>query len=167
MRKKSQICLVLPLALLLAALPACDTPAEAELTLIEAVRQETLKFQSASVASAAGYQADDHCVAHPQLGGMGFHWINPELVDPVFDPMKPEVLLYSTVAGGGLELTGVEYVVIDTGQSRPEFDGHPFDVGGVPPLTEAGVAHWSLHVWAHRENPAGLFTPFNPNISCD
>jgi hypothetical protein len=166
MRKQSRVRLALPLALLLAALPSCDNPAEAEPTLLAMLRQETSKFQSTSAAAAAGYQADDHCVAHPELGGMGFHWVNPDLVDPVFDPMKPEVLLYASVAGGGLELVAVEYVVIDTGQARPDFDGHPFDVGGVPPLTAAGVAHWSLHVWAHRDNPAGPFTPFNPNVSC-
>jgi hypothetical protein len=166
MRKPSRIRLTLPLALLVAALPACDNPAEAEPTLLEAVRQETVRFQSTSAAAAAGYQADDHCVAHPEMGGMGFHWVNGDLIDPVFDPMKPEALLYGPASGGGRELIGVEYIVIDTGQPRPDFDGHPFDVGGVPPLMAAGVAHWSLHVWAHRDNPAGPFAPFNPSVSC-
>jgi hypothetical protein len=166
MRKHSQIRLTLPLALLLAGLSACDSPAEAEPTLLEAVRQATLSFQSTSEATAAGYVADHHCVAHPELGGMGFHWVNQDLIDPVYDPMRPEALLYAPAAGGGVVLIGVEYIVIDVGQPQPSFDGHPFDVGGVPPLMEAGVAHWSLHVWAHRDNPSGLFAPFNPNVSC-
>jgi hypothetical protein len=171
MRQHSQIRLTLPLALplalLLAALPACDDPAGAAPTLLDEVRQETLRFQSTAEATAAGYQADHHCVAHPELGGMGFHWVNQGFVDPVFDPMQPEALLYAPAAGGGVELVGVEYIVIDVGQQRPSFDGHPLDVGGVPPLMEAGVAHWSLHVWAHRDNPSGLFAPFNPTVACD
>jgi hypothetical protein len=166
MRPKNPIRLTLALAVLLAALPACDNPAQAEPSLLDAVRKETSRFQSTSVAITAGYQADDHCAAHPQMGGMGFHWVNGDLVDPVFDPMKPEALLYAPTAGGGRELIGVEYIVIDVGQPRPDFDGHALDVGGVPPLMAAGVAHWSLHVWAHRDNPAGMFAPFNPNVSC-
>ena len=60
----------------------------------------------------------------------------------------------------------MEYIVLNMGQERPSFGGHPFDVGGVGPLQRAGVAHWSLHVWLFEENPAGLFAPFNPNITC-
>jgi hypothetical protein len=36
----------------------------------------------------------------------------------------------------------------------------------VMPLTLAGIAHWSLHVWLYEDNPNGVFTPFNPNVSC-
>lgn len=116
---------------------------------------------------AAGYVEDPHCVAHPDLGGMGYHWANEDLIDPAFEPLVPEVLLYGPTAEGGRQLLGVEYVVIDVGQERPQFDGHPFDVGGVPPLEAAGVAHWSLHVWTHAANPSGDFSPFNPNVSCN
>ncbi|CAN5759954.1 hypothetical protein BH23GEM6_BH23GEM6_24950 [soil metagenome] len=134
--------------------------------LLRAVRQETSRFNSTTQAIRAGYQADTHCVAVPGLGGMGYHWVNEGLIDPVFDPMRPEVLLYGTGPGGNLRLIGVEYIVINVGQPHPSFDGHPFDVGGVPPLMAAGIPHWSLHVWIHEVNPNGLFTPFNPNVSC-
>ncbi len=147
---------------------ACsDSPSAPSETLLDQVRANVDVFASPEAAAAAGYVEDAHCVAHPELGGMGYHWINEELVDPEFDPLEPEVLLYGPTSEGGRQFLGVEYVVIDVGQDRPQFDGHPFDIGGVPPLEEAEVAHWSLHVWTHVENPSGDFFPFNPNVSCD
>ncbi len=135
--------------------------------LLKAVRQSTALFHASRQALRAGYEADAHCVAHPELGGMGMHWVNGALIDPVFDPFEPEVLLYAPRDGNNPELIGVEYIVIDVGQPKPYFDGHPFDDGGVPPLEAAGVPHWSLHVWAHKDNPSGTFAPFNPDVSCD
>src|SRR5687767_2746611 len=64
--------------------------------LLKSVRQATSKFHSTTQAIKAGHEPDDHCVSHPVLGGMGYHWVNPHLVDPVFDPLKPEALLYAT-----------------------------------------------------------------------
>lgn len=150
------------------ALGGCDdSPAgPEESALLETVRQETARFASTAEASRAGYQANPHCVAHPDLGGMGHHWINPELVDPAFDALQPEVLLYAPDAQGNLQLVGVEYIVVDQGQEHPRFEDHPFDIGGVKPLMEAGVPHWSLHVWVHRANPSGVFAPFNPDVTC-
>jgi hypothetical protein len=26
--------------------------------------------------------------------------------------------------------------------------------------------HYDLHVWTHKANPAGVFSPFNPKVSC-
>jgi hypothetical protein len=95
---------------------------------------------------------------------MGYHWINGSLIDAVFDPLQPEVLLYATGPGGNLRLVAVEYIVLDVGQTRPTFDGHPLDVRGAPFL--ASVPHWTQHVWLYEENPSGIFAKFNPNISC-
>jgi len=133
-----------------------------ESDLLKSVRQATSRFHSTNQAIMAGYIPDEHCVAAPGLGGMGYHWANPSLVDPVHDPLKPEVVLYATGPGGQLRLVALEYVVINVGQPRPTFDGHPFDVGGTP----VPVPHWSLHVWLYENNPSGLHAPFNPNISC-
>ena len=96
------------------------------------------------------------------LGGMGFHWVNPALVDPVFDPLQPEAVLYAPGPGGQLRLIGLEYIVINTGQPAPQFGTQPFDVGGTP----IQAPHWSLHLWLYEPNPSGLFAPFNPNVSC-
>jgi hypothetical protein len=130
--------------------------------LLLPVMRATAKFHSTAQAIKAGYEPDDHCVSVPGLGGMGFHWANPSLVDPVFDPLKPEVMLYATGPGGNLKLVAVEYIVINVGQPAPMFGDQPFDVGGSP----VPVPHWSLHVWLYENNPSGIFVPFNPNISC-
>jgi hypothetical protein len=36
------------------------------------------------------------------------------------------------------------------------------------PLDEAHMfaPHFDRHVWIHRDNPNGVFTPFNPAVSC-
>jgi hypothetical protein len=132
--------------------------------LIKDVRQATARFHSTVQAVKAGYVPDPHCVAAPGLGTMGHHWVNPSLMDPVFDPLRPEALLYAPDRNGNLKLVAVEYIVINVGQPQPMFAGRPFDVGGVPPLGD--TPHWSLHVWVWEENPSGMFAPFNPNLSC-
>jgi hypothetical protein len=160
-------------AAVVATLTACDNePAGPDDDLLTRVAAETIKFAATAQALAAGYEEDQHCVQHPDLGSMGAHWVNGPLMDGEFDAMKPEVLLYEPQPNGGVQLVGVEYIVIaepDTdleGAARPDFDGHPFDVGGVGPLMAQGVPHWSLHVWVHRANPAGVFAPFNPDVTC-
>lgn len=153
----------------LVGLVACDdsSPSEVEESLIDLVRAETLAYESTTAAAQAGYAGDGVCVAHPDLGGMGEHWVSEARIDPEFDAMEPEAILYAPGAGGEPELVAVEYIVIDTGQDAPEFDGQEFDVGGVPPLEAEEVDHWSLHVWLHRDNPSGMFAPFNPDVSCE
>jgi hypothetical protein len=138
----------------------------ADTDLIKLVRRATARYHSTNQAIRAGYLGDEHCAAHPELGGMGYHWVNMDLIDPVFDPENPEALLYEPDKNGNLKLVGVEYIVINIGQERPHFGDHPFDIEGVPPLMEAGVPHWSLHVWIYKENPNGMFVPFNPQVSC-
>jgi hypothetical protein len=121
-----------------------------------------MRFHATQQATRAGYAVASPCVSAPGLGGMGFHWVNNSLVDPVFEPLKPEAVLYEPAPNGQLKFVAVEYIVINVGQPAPTFDGHPFDVGGTP----VPVPHWSLHVWLNRENPNGLFTPFNPDVVC-
>jgi hypothetical protein len=145
--------------------PAVD-PGASQQELVQALRQETARFRSVTQAVKAGYESTHECVAVPGLGAMGVHWANEALVDPVFEPLRPEALLYEPEANGGSRLVGVEYIVIDVGQPRPTVAGRPFDVGGVAPLTALGVPHWSLHVWVWADNPSGLFAPFNPALSC-
>jgi hypothetical protein len=186
MRRYPKLALGLPLSAVLVGLAACgETPAEpavhdhavlhaahstkgvqtaydAHGDLLKAVRTATARFNSTTQAIRAGYVPDDHCVAVPGLGGMGYHWVNFDLVDPVFDPLQPEAVLYETGPGGNLRLVAVEYIVVDVGQPHPHFGDQPFDVGGTP----LPFDHYSLHVWLYKDNPAGLFTPFNPNVTC-
>ncbi len=166
-------------ALLLLALTACkkevrNEPTElnatsavakeksADTELLKSVKQATSRFHSMGQAIKAGYVPSDHCVSVPGLGGMGYHWANPSLIDPVFDPLKPEVVLYASGPGGKLRLVAIEYIVINVGQPRPMFGSQPFNIGGTP----TPAPHWSLHVWLYHDNPNGMFTPFNPTITC-
>ena len=139
-----------------------DAAQHANGDLLKSLREATSRFNSTTQAIDAGYEPDDHCVAVPGLGGMGYHWANGSLIDPVVDLMKPEVVLYETGPGGNLRLVAVEFIVVNTGQARPMFGDHPFDIGGTP----LPIPHWSLHVWIHKENPNGIFRPFNPMVSC-
>jgi hypothetical protein len=131
-------------------------------SLLKQVRQRTARFNSSNQAIRAGYLPDDHCVAHPEMGGMGYHWLNPGLLDDEFDPLQPEVILYERHKNGSMRLIGVEYIVMNTGQDHPHFGDYPFDVGGTP----IPAPHWSLHVWVHKNNPSGMFAPYNPTVSC-
>ena len=131
--------------------------------LLAQVRRASAKYQRVEVAIADGYLEASHCVYNEELdAGMGYHFVNQDLVDPFFDPFKPEALLYEKDEDGEFKLVGVEYIVIDVGQEHPHFGNHPFDVGGTP----VPVDHYSLHVWVWRHNPLGMFFPYNPNVGC-
>ena len=176
----------LPAALWAVALTACETPSDVHThgspilnsdqavlqevgtgnlsELAKSVRAATARYHSPVQAARAGYvdPGPDECVAVPALGGMGYHWANFGLVDDNYDPMVPEVLLYEPGPQGQPHLVAVEYIVLNLGQAAPTFGGQTFDVGGTP----VPAPHWSLHVWVHKNNPNGLFTPFNPTVSC-
>lgn len=134
--------------------------------LAKVVHASASRYHATAQARKDGYVADPICVALPGTGGMGVHWANGPLIDPVFEATRPEVVLYAPDSNGKSRLVAVEYVVIDVGQPAPTFAGHPFDVGGVPPLMQAGIPHWSLHVWLFEENPTGMFMRWNPNVAC-
>jgi hypothetical protein len=146
----------------LVATSGATTQKMLETELLKSVRQSTSRFNSTTQAIQAGYMPDDHCVAVPGVGGMGYHWLKASLVDPTLDPLNPEVLLYATGQGGNLRLVAVEYIVLNVGQTAPTFGNEPFKVGGAP----LPVPHWTLHVWLHEHNPSGIFENFNPNITC-
>lgn len=129
--------------------------------LVAAVRAATARFHSTVQAEKAGYLPDPFCVASP-AGGMGHHWVNPSFVDGVFEPTKPEVVLYAPDKHGRMKLVAVEYIVAKTGPTAPTFNGHSFDDGGAP----LPFPHWTLHVWLYESNASGLFAPFNPGVDC-
>ena len=59
-----------------------------------------------------------------------------------------------------------------TGQSAPPtFHGVPYDTMIDDPTTETDEAHmfephFDRHVWIYRDNPNGVFAPFNPAVTC-
>ena len=146
---------------------------------LERVRAALEKYQDPYVAVRDGYFSTVGCVHYPQpggagrvpyvAGGMGIHFLNPQLVGPVPDPMRPAILLYEP-DGNKLRLIGAEWFVpLATGvKERPSVFGRPFDgpMEGHEPLLPKGLHHYDLHVWLWKENPAGLFSPTNPRVTC-
>lgn len=130
--------------------------------LLKELHAVASRFHSTKQAEIAGYAEDPFCVEVPGLGGMGHHWVNQSLVDPVFDPLNPEVVLYAPDKNGKMKLVAVEFIVINANQPAPTFDGQAFDVGGTP----IPAPHWSLHVWLGKPNPNGTFAPWNPDVDC-
>lgn len=147
---------------------------------LEKVRAALEKYQDPYVAVRDGYFSTVGCIHYPRAGGpghvpypagaMGVHFLNPALVGPKPDPMHPAILLYEP-DGGTLRLVGAEWFVpIATGiKERPVLFGQPFDgpMAGHEPLMPESLHHYDLHVWLWKENPSGLFSPTNPNVTCE
>jgi hypothetical protein len=139
--------------------------------LVQLVRKATKQFVDVNAATAAGYQPFLGCVSGPDHGAMGYHYVNSALVgDGQLDASRPEVLIYEA-SGGGLQLVGVEFVVIaDTWLAQhgtpPVLEGQTFQFVSSP--NRYGLpAHFELHVWAWRNNPNGAFVDWNNKVSCE
>ncbi len=141
------------------------------------LRAATTKFHSLAKATHHDYAkfsdtAGISCIAEPGMGAMGIHYVNSTKVgNPSIVATKPEALLYSPDKHGRLHLAAVEYIVVKadwdaTHTAPPRLFGHTFNFTdapnrfGLPPF-------YSLHVWAFKHNPAGMFEMWNPNVHCD
>ena len=143
------------------------------------VRAALDKYKDPIVAVHDGYFSTLGCVTFPKVarpghvpyprGGMGVHFLNGALIGKPLDPLQPQVLVYEPV-GGRLELVAAEWFVPLTPdvKERPQLFGRPFDgpMEGHHPLMPHALHHYDLHVWLWKANPAGLFSPTNPNIKC-
>lgn len=129
---------------------------------LKAVKKATAKYHNFQKALEDGFVQVSPCVSHPTLGTMGYHYANIERVlDPALDPAEPEVLLYIPNEQGNLRLVAVEYVVpLGLVPEPPVLFGQTFHTDPEP------LNQYSLHVWAWRNNPSGIFAPFNPKLSC-
>ncbi len=139
--------------------------------LVETVRQATRSFRNVDAAQTAGYGLFHGCVSGPQEGAMGIHYVNGDLVgDGEIDASHPEALIYE-IRNGRLQLVGVEYVVIAEAwdanhETPPTLMGQVFHYVGAPNRYRI-PAFYELHVWAWKPNPSGMFTDWNPNVSCE
>lgn len=124
------------------------------------------------------------------LGAMGVHYVRPDLLGITAPPSPrvdgtgvhtdfrtPSILIYEPQADGSMELVAVENLVFarawrDRGHSAvPSFHGVPYDAMIDDPATPADEAHmfephFDRHVWIYRDNPNGIFAPFNPAVTC-
>lgn len=157
-----------------AAAPQADVPATAANAMdLAALRRATARYHRVEVALDDGFLAPppEECVAAPP-GGMGYHYVNPGHMDLEIDATRPEALLYEPMANGKVRLVGAEFLVHGDGWDAanpgtlPSFAGVEFD----PPMDRAAAAppgpFYTLHVWLWKDNPSGMFAPFNPRVSC-
>jgi hypothetical protein len=102
---------------------------QAEVSVTDPARSATAKYYNLTVTKKAGYSiladaAGITCIAEPQMGAMGVHYVKGDLVkDPAIDATHPEALVYAPDRHGGLHLAALEYVVIksdwDAKQPQP------------------------------------------------
>lgn len=124
------------------------------------------------------------------VGSMGIHYFRPDLLgitetEPRIngvgvhtDFRNPSVLIYEPQEDGSMELVAVENLVFKTAWTeanagkKPDFMGYEYFSMVDNPVTDTDEAHmfephYDLHMYLYRENPAGLFSPFNPAVSCN
>jgi hypothetical protein len=123
-------------------------------------------------------------------GAMGVHYFRPDLLGVTAPPSPrvngtgtytdfraPAILIYEPQADGSLQLVAVENLVFKASwaaaghASPPTFHGVAYDDMQDDPATTADEAHnfephYDRHVWLYRENPNGVFEPFNAAVSC-
>jgi hypothetical protein len=124
------------------------------------------------------------------LGAMGVHYFRPDLLGITAPPnprvngngihtdfLTPSILIYEPQSNGSLELVAVENLAFEAAwkaaghATPPAFHGVPYNFMVNNPTTPADEAHmfephYDRHVWIYRENPNGVFAPFNPKVSC-
>ena len=170
------LCAIAALALSLGAGSVrAQEPSKAEL---DEIRQALEKYKDPYVAVRDAYMSTVGCVhysgekiaGHMEYpkGAMGIHFVNLLVTGPL-DPKRPNILIYEPV-GGKLELVAAEWLVpLAAAKERPVLFGHPFDgpMEGHEPLIPRDFAHYDLHAWLFKDNPLGMYSPTNPNVSCE
>ena len=162
----------------LAALPAPVGAEEPNAAEIDAMREALAKYKDPYVAVRDLYLSTVGCVHYDGMkmpghmeypkGGMGIHFVNLTVQGPL-DPKKPNVLIYEPV-GDKLELVAAEWLVpVAVAKERPVLLGQPFQgpMEGHEPLIPQEFVHYDLHAWLFKDNPNGMFSPTNPDVTCE
>lgn len=166
-------------------------------TELEEIQKATEKYHDVRAALADGYVLPmDMCVtaeiegAPKQLGAMGLHYVRPDLlgitgaeprvngVGTHVDFSRPGVLIYSPQADGTQKLVAIENLVWADAWRKagntaaPSFHGYEYYYMHDNPNTPVDEAHgfephYELHFWLYEDNPAGMFAPFNPRVTCE
>ena len=153
---------------------SAEEPSKAEL---DAIREALVKYKDPYVAVRDLYLSTVGCVHYDGMkmeghmeypkGGMGVHFVNLTVQGPL-DPKRPNVLIYEPV-DGKLQLVAAEWLVpVTVAKERPVLMGQPFQgpMEGHEPLIPQGFVHYDLHAWLFKDNPNGMFSPTNPDVTC-
>ena len=139
--------------------------------LVRIVRNATHRFLDVARAERNGYGPILGCTSGHTHGAMGLHYANAVLVgDGTLDASRPDLLVYEPLRNGRMRLVAVEYLVIAEAWNAvnpgpPVLEGQLFHYEGSP--NRYGLPpFYSLHVWAWKENPEGVFASWNPRVSC-
>jgi hypothetical protein len=127
------------------------------ITQLKTAKSATEKYRSINAALADGY-ADINVVQE----NMGFHLLKASLLDTVFNPATPEILVYNKQHDGSIELVAVEYAVpipMSPAKAPQGFDGSS-DSWSYSTVFNL----WLLHAWVWAYNPQGIFNPTNPTV---
>jgi hypothetical protein len=158
------------------ALLAPAAAAACESDDLSTARSATKAYRDIDTAVAAGYglltdAAKIACIDKPGVGAMGIHYVKGSLVgDGAVYALTPEALVYEPTKNGKLRLVALEYVVFQDAwdkahSSKPSLFGQKFTL--VPAGNRYGLpAFYELHVWLWKKNPSGMFSDWNPRVSC-
>jgi len=129
----------------------------ATLVQLEAVRNATARFLDEQTAIDEGYV--DISVFYPN---MGHHYLKAELLDAVFEPEKPELLVYADdPCSGSRRLVAVEYAVpLALAKDAPAGFVGSDDTWTINQRFQL----WTLHAWLFEYNPAGVFAAYNARV---
>lgn len=125
------------------------------------------------------------------MGAMGLHYVRRDLLGLPDSPVgrvrgtgthtdfrNPAMLVYEPRADGRLTLVAVENLVFAAAwhqaaqnERPPAFHGKTYELLKDDPATKLDEAHnyephYERHVWVFRDNPNGVFSPFNPSVTC-
>ncbi len=166
--------------------PGAVSPQESQILSrqIAEAKSATARYRSVAAAKADGYFQVTQFIP-----GLGLHLANLGISNRIFDPARPQVLLYQPDRNGTLVLVGVAYSIAHTGPDDPQpagFAGNTdawhyhqdlcfLPTGSVTitpsaqPCRERGgyfqaKTAWLLHAWIWKTNPNGLFTESNPSV---
>lgn len=179
-----------------AALAACSATVEPTIDQVRqaAERYRDVRVAIAEGYTTDNKCVDAQMLGFPaEQGAMGLHYVRRDLLGLSNTPQgqgrvsgtgthtdfaKPAMLVYEPRADGSLELVAVENLVFKkawelAGNDKPpSFRGNPYLLLSDNPKTPLDEAHryephYELHAWVIRENPLGMFAPFNPRVTCE
>ncbi|MFW6074505.1 MAG: hypothetical protein ACOC9Y_02855 [Chloroflexota bacterium] len=132
------------------------------------LQRSVAPYSTVEDAEAAGWvliEGLDHCFDNPGVGAMGYHYINPDMLDTSLNPILPEALVFQADSEGNLTLGAVEWIVPadawdeESPDALPEVFGHPLHLN-----EDLGV--YVLHAWIFLDNPLGTLEDWNPDVTC-